>query len=132
MQRGGELMPKSGTITRAQYVEAANKRMEAMRANGGGGFNRGGGFGGAPNATPMIVRTGDANTPGMTMTIQPAMAPPIMERVVSDEELQRKFADLDKDRDGRISLQEAQESGKLRSNFAYYAKSKPGYLDMPT
>jgi hypothetical protein len=111
-----EPMPVSGTITRAQYAEAFNKRMEAMRANGGG-------FGG-PRSLPA--------PPSGTATATIGGAPPAApaERTVSDEEVARMMRRYDKNDDGRVSAEEAQSTERLKYVFAHYDANKDGFVDM--
>lgn len=114
---GGEPMPLSGMITRAQYTEQFNARMETMRAKMGQPG------GGAPGAPPVASFTAPAAPP-----VAPGMPAPQAE--MTDEQVLMAMRQLDRDGDNRISIQEASQSGRLSRVFQTYDKNADGFIDL--
>ncbi len=114
---GGEPMPVSGIITRAQYSEQFNARMETMRAKMGQPG------GGAPGAPPVASFTAPGAPP-----VAPGMPAPQAE--MTDEQLLMAMRQLDRDGDNRISIQEASQSGRMSRVFQTYDKNADGFIDL--
>ncbi len=118
MRFGGEPMPVSGIITRAQYSEQFNARMETMRAKMGQPG------GGAPGAPPVVSFTAPAAPPA------PPGMPVAPQAEMTDEQLQMAMRQLDRDGDSRISLQEASQSSRMSRAFQTYDKNADGFIDL--
>ncbi len=110
---GGEPMPLSGIITRAQYTEQFNARMAKMGQPGGG----------APGAPPVASFTAPGAPP-----VAPGMPAPQAE--MTDEQVLMAMRQLDRDGDNRISIQEASQSGRLSRVFQTYDKNADGFVDL--
>ncbi|QEL13716.1 EF-hand domain-containing protein [Limnoglobus roseus] len=113
---GGEPMPTSGTITIDQYRDASTKRMEAMRAQRGGG-------GGGPMGSPMATST-DPRGGGFPGGDRGGRGGP-----GGDQSGLGSLSRYDMDRDGRISLQEAQSTDRLKFVFDQYDANRDGFID---
>lgn len=116
-------LPSSGTATKDQFREAAMQRMQAARNGGGmrptnptsadqttGGYGNNGGYGGNNGGrnsygSPGGGGAGDASQ-GLGM-----------------------LARYDTDKDGRLSVQEAQSSDRLKFVFEQYDANRDGYID---
>ncbi len=108
MRFGGEPMPLSGMITRAQYTEQFNARMAKMGQPGG--------------APPMMPAA-----PGAMPTAPGVPAP---QAEMTDEQLLIAMRQLDRDGDNRISFQEASQSGRMSRVFQNYDKNSDGFIDL--
>lgn len=116
MRFGVEPMPVSGIITRAQYSEQFNARMETIRAKMGQPS-------GAPPGAPPAMPT----APGAIPT---APGIPATQAEMTDEQLLMAMRQLDRDGDNRISIQEASQSGRMSRVFQTYDKNSDGFIDL--
>ncbi len=143
---GGEAMPASGVISKDQYRDQMNKRMEAMRGGGGrGGFTM---TMSAPSATPGATGAVSFETPGAAPGSTPGMQPQwgsmqpgggfggrggpqggTDPSQVTDQQVMEYMRRYDRDNDGKISAAEAQQSDRLRGVFQQYDKNADGSLD---
>jgi hypothetical protein len=131
-------LPTSGTVTRDQYRQQFDQRMQAMRGGAPGATP-----GGPGGATMTMTFNGGANN-SMTMTPgTPGQFPggggfggggggfgrggdPSQ---MTDEQIQGMMRRYDMDGDGKISRQEASRNDRLMQSFDLYDKNRDGYID---
>ena len=145
---GQQPMPTSGTMSRTDFKADFETKMTAARTrmSGGGGFGQPPASTAAPGGTPAITVIGPGGTTDTKMTMTPAPGGPggwgggqpggggwgggggpgggggWMDPEV-------RFKETDKDRDGKISKEEAGNNRRLSGAFDQNDTNKDGFID---
>jgi hypothetical protein len=116
MMQRGQAIPANGILTKAEFKANMEKSMAGGGMSGGSTMT----MSGAPGAPMMMSVNGAPPTPmggmgGMSM---------------SPDQIKQFMSRYDTDKDGRISMAEAQNGrGSLKDSFTQYDTNRDGFID---